>query len=308
MRNTTIAIAIVVTASHAFLASGCAPPPVAKPPAPAPSPASSEPAPLATVSLDALPMELHGIVIEGHGPNLARMTLSTAELSCGIAPRHDDEQRVTVTMVRQLGEKEQWRVGRLSAATPKLQGETVFALRNAPVVQLPATLEPHTTATAQFNVPLELDDQTIRFEVAGDLPATGCGSLSRTDEPTAHQSLSMTVAGEAIPIAGAVYRRDPKTRQHRIALSTAAMDCDGSHGETEVGVDLTLDRIGRSVEAVELGGMRVGEDLHAAVTKGAVRATMKGLGKAVRITLDGSTEVDGYPIALSGQTEVTYCR
>jgi hypothetical protein len=301
MRRTAIAVTLLA------LSSGCAPPQT-KPPAPPPAPTVAEPAPLATVSLDALPVGLQGIVIDGHGPNLARMTLSTAELSCELPPRHDDEQRLTLTMVRELGAKDQWRVARLGAATPQLQGETIFALRDAPIVRVPPVLEKNATASAHFNLPLVLDKQTVRFEVSGDLPGMGCGSLASTGGPVAHESLSMSVAGEAIPIAGAVYRRDPATRRHRLILSSSAMGCDESPRETEVAVDLTLDRIGRSVEAIGLGGMRVGEDLDASVSAGAIRTKLQGLGKAVRITLDGSTEVHGYPLAFSGATEVTYCR
>lgn len=287
------------------LAAGCAPPAEPKPPTPPPVEPEAATSPAA---IDGLPMDLSGIVIEGHGPNLARMTLSTTELSCELGPRHDDEQRMTVTMVRELGQKDQWRVARLDAATPKFQGETLFSLRDAPVVALPPTLGKQTKATAHFNVPLELDDQTIRFEVAGDLPATGCGSLAAPEPPTSHQSMSLSVGGEAIPIAGAVYRRDPKTRKHRVALSTSAIDCDSSHGETEIGVDVTLDRIGRSVEALGLGGMRIGRAIEAPVDGGAFKSKLHGLGKTVRITLDGSAEIDGYPLTLKGETEVTYCR
>lgn len=285
--------------------AGCAPPPEAKRPAPPPV---EQPAPISAASLDGMPLDLSGIVIEGHGPNLARLTMSTTQLSCDLAPREDDEQRMTVTMVRELGKKDQWRVARLDAATPTFEGETRFALRNAPVVALPPSLGEKTKATAHFNVPLELDNQTIRFEVAGDLEALGCGSLTSSKATTSHDRLSLTVGGEAIPIAGATYRRDPKTRKHRVALSTSPIDCDGSHGETEIGVELTLDRVGRSVEALGLGGMRIGRDVDEAVAAGAITSQLRGLGKTVVVTVDGSAEIDGYPFTLKGETEATYCR
>ncbi len=300
MRPTALAFIAPLVA----FTGACTPP---APPAPPPTPAPAEPGPLATVSLDALPMKLHGIVIDGRGPNLARMTLSTAKVSCDFGPRADDEERMTLTMVRALGQKDQWRVARLSADTPALQGETVFPLREAPLVRLPTSLKGQAIATANFNLPLSLDDHTVRFEVGGELPGLGCGSFEGSAPTDARKGLTMTVAGEAIPIVGAVYRRDPSTRKHRISLSTTAVDCDGAHAETELAIDVTLNGIGRSVENVGLGGIRIGEQLESP-TSGQIRSTLHGLGKTVRVSLDGSADVHGYPVRFAGQTDATYCR
>ena len=220
----------------------------------------------------------------------------------------DDERRLTLTIVRELGNQGRWRVARLEAATPKHHGASVFTLADAPALEAGPSVEGKVRVSSHFNIPVRLDDQTVRLEVDADLPAIACGSLAPSDAPASHPDLTLAIAEEAIPIHGAVYRRDAKTGQHRIVLATSPLDCSEQLGETEVGVTLVLDRIGRSVESVALGGLRLDDRPTTPLGKSPIRTSLRGLGKSVRVTFDGAAEVAGLDLALSGQATATYCR
>lgn len=201
-----------------------------------------------------------------------------------------------------------WRVPRIEVGLGAEVADTVLPLAKAPKVQLPATFEEAMTIRTHFNVPAELGEKTVRVEVDGALPAKGCGSFERQEESKPLPDLIVTVGDEALPMAGAVYRRDLATRQHNLTLSTSPLGCEGQSKEAEVVIDLTLDRIGRSVEAAVIGGLRVGKTEAASLSRGDVKSKLRGLGRSVGFELDGRAEIAGYAFAFEGKAQVAICR
>lgn len=201
-----------------------------------------------------------------------------------------------------------WRVPRIEVGIGATRSSTVLPLTEAPRVQLPPAVADAMTVRTHFNVPAELAGRTVRVEVDGALPVTGCGSFEPQLKSEPLPDLIVTVGDEALPISGAVCQRDAATRRHKVTLSTSPLDCDADATEAEVVIDLTLDRIGRSVEAAVIRGLRVGNTEAASLARGDVRSKLRGLGRSVGLELDGQTEIGGIPFAFEGQAQVAFCR
>lgn len=280
----------------------------ATPPAlPAAPPEPQEPEPLVSVTVDAEPIAMNGVVLDARGANLARLVLAGEHLTCDYGPP-GDEPRLALTLVRGLGDTG-WRVPRIELAVGGDSGDAVFALSDAPKVQLPKAIGDTMAIRTHFNVPVTLGGNPVRVELDGALPATGCGSF----EPGSHEAdplpdLIVAVDQEALPIVGATYRRDRATRHHNLTLSTSPLSCDDDAKEAEVVIELTLDRIGRSVEAAVVRGLRVGSPEAATLSNKDVSTKLRGLGRSVHVEIAGQASIAGYPFTFEGQAPFSICR
>lgn len=286
--------------------------PAHPPSPPVQTPESPEPEPLVTVSIDAEPFGMNGAVLDARGANLARLVLAGDPLACDHGPL-GNEPHLALTLVRGLGDIG-WRIPRVEVGLREESGDAVFSIARAPKVQLPKTIADAMTVRTHFNVPVELGGKVVRIELDGALPAAGCGSfdplatIDGTSDQVPFPELIVAVGDEALPIVGAVYRRDPATRRHNLTVSTSPLGCDEDASEAEVVVELTLDRVGRSVEAAVIRGLRVGPPEAATLSKGTVTTKLRGLGRSVRVDLAGLASVAGYPISFEGHAPFAMCR
>jgi len=287
-----------------LLLAACAP--TRRPTLPAPPPEPDEPEYLTTVSIDAEPVGMNGVVLDARGQNVARLVFSGAPVACGYGPR-GEEPRLELTLVRGLGDSG-WRIPRIHLGLGAEDADTVLALADAPKAELPSAIAEAMTVRTHFNVPVEVGGRTVRVEVGGAHPAVGCGSFEPVGAVEPLPDLIVTVGGEALPIVGAVYQRDGTSRQHHVSLSTSPLSCEDESTEAEVTVALTLDRIGRSVEAAVISGLRVGEAEAVSLSKGQLNSKLRGLGRAVHLELDGAADMGGHAFAFEGQADVAICR
>jgi hypothetical protein len=191
-----------------------------------------------------------------------------------------------------------------------------------------AVLDPSPGGKSTFEIVRDaetLGDPKRTMHLEGTVEALGCGPLRWKAPPPAPPPVlpgaSLTVAGQAIPIGGAMVIAGKTGRQ--LVLSSSPPTCVEGSGDVDddhfvsagfSDVELTLTWSGKAKDADrgELGGELLGRG--AAVhdwADGRLTATWKKPSKqatTVDVTLGGSTRIGDYPVAWSGTVTAQVCR
>ena len=251
---------------------------------------------------------MYGAVVEVESRYAVKVTLSNSELECDESPE-DEDDRMVMSLARELGRPDVWRMVRVEAHSGEAKGEQVFAPKDAPVVHLPKKLNKKATINATFNVPVSYGRRdTRRVELFDPVEAKVCGSVAGPEAPDLEGDLEVWIGEEKVPIAAAAYKRDRATRRHLVSLSTGPFQCGADLEAADVSIVLALTKSGTSVAALTLAGSRVGDGVGDALEGRAVRSKLKGKGQSVMVSLDGQATVGDLEVRFKGAVKSALCR
>ncbi|MEM9692785.1 MAG: hypothetical protein AAGA56_09590, partial [Myxococcota bacterium] len=277
---------------------------------PAPPPEPSGPPPVVTPTIDAEPTPMRGAIVEFEGREKATVTVSTRPLSCARGEAGEDEARIILSLVRRLGSAPGlWQVERLALTGPRRGQQRFDVDENAPTVGLPVERKAMLAVRATFNAPVALAGGfSVRVEFPGGFDATLCGEAAEAPPPPLAGDLQVRVGAETVAMAGATYRRNKKTKQHIIALSTQPLACDADLEGADLIIALALSRSGRKVEAISIAGRRLDQPTRGSLSGDEIRGGLRGRGKSVAVSLEGSVVLAERLFRFNGTALADLCR
>jgi hypothetical protein len=162
---------------------------------------------------------------------------------------------------------------------------------------------------ARFSVKLERteddrDQVSHHFALDADVTPIDCGvETTRTPADRPQTSVSVTVAGVSFPIHGATLRFSD-FMLHDLTLTSAPSDCDWDARGGDLRMALWLGR--SDGPHASLDGGRFAEHRSATLAKSPV-VKLRRAGSDVIVDLDGSFDVEGFPVHVAGTVTALVC-
>jgi hypothetical protein len=188
----------------------------------------------------------------------------------------------------------------------------------------PATVVGEVTPGQPVAITLGFEQKSVAFgdevaktiKVDGTIDALGCGEPAPDDvgvvPPPPAQAGTMTVAGQKLPIAGAVIEQKP-SGERTIVLSSGAATCSGFAHEENSAVAVTLHYKADVPDAWQVdltGDWFDGQKAEQRFEEGRVTATSPAIAAGattVELALSGATKIFDYPVAIEGAVTAQVC-
>ncbi|MCA9618331.1 MAG: hypothetical protein KC731_04900, partial [Myxococcales bacterium] len=273
-----------------------------------------------TFTLDGRPIEIRSALVVAEDDEVAvRVTnfpLSCEEELAGARPSYDDEVALHLRLGRQLRPD-----GRLLWAVrgSYFAGSSSESLAGGDA--LPG-VEIDTTAGAKGRLTVDLTHKTLAIPDApaqtlvlrGDVEVVGCGPRPAYGEepapPKPQPDAFITIAGKPLPIVGAGIVTTPSGRS--LMISTSPVECveglEHAASRGDVLVELVWDDGGKLIRATRDGAwIGWGANQRQPIGLSATPNRPPAGAKQLELTLDGSTTISDYPVALSGKVRAIVC-
>lgn len=281
------------------------PTPADAPPPPPPTPTLGD----LRVTLDGAPLPVQSALVTHSGTSARTLLLSTRDIPCEEAREssravHEGERVLELRFTPHLQPdgSSRWTLVDLNldgTRTPERRAD----LARLTLQQLPA--DAPTPFAFDQEVVLPANDffghPEVRLDLRGGGVARGCGQRAGTFDapPTSQEQVTLTVAGQRIPIQGAALIGLDTTP--RLLLSTTPLTCDGGDN-----ADLTLELHLQPEEGQR--AVRARGDLLASQHSTAIpEASLRLNDTSTAVTLQGAFTLGDLPVQLQGAITPLRC-